>query len=529
MQYFIFRNYTIENLFNTFDVSFSGYDDILCIDQKADGYIWCYQIPIKYDVDALISEVEAYFDKLYFCFSRIVEKKPFLVFSLENLSEVRFCDADYRLKETIDRFNRRVREFAEEHQNIKFIDFSEFLRCFPSDQWIDWKYYYVSQIVINPRLVPFFKKWFLRKLDSISLKRKKCLVLDLDNTLWGGVLGEEGMTGIKIGGDYPGNAFLYFQKALVALSKSGIILTICSKNNETDVLEVWEKNPFIVLKKEYISAYRINWQNKADNIMDLAKELNIGLDSFVFIDDNPSERELVKQMLPMVEVPDFPDKPYLLPSFFDSLVNDYFRVYTLTDEDKQKTLQYRANIRRAEEQAKFVDMESYFASLQLKITIEKLDSYNLSRIAQMTQKTNQFNLTTKRYTESDILSLKDNGWHIYCIRVEDKFGDNGITGTIFLQPINEGWIIDSLLFSCRILGKGIEFAFMQSLLYHLKEKGYSNIEASYFSTLKNEQVSHFYDQLGFALVDEDALSKYYHLDLSQWSMPIKSYYNIIYK
>ena len=146
---------------------------------------------------------------------------------------------------------------------------------------MDWKFYFLSQMGLNPRLANDFKAWLAKKLDQVALKRKKCLVLDLDNTLWGGVLGEDGIDGIKIGGDYPGKAFLYFQEALLELSKSGVILTVCSKNNEQDVLEAWEKNPFIVLKKEHFAACRINWQDKATNIRELAEELNLGLDSFV--------------------------------------------------------------------------------------------------------------------------------------------------------------------------------------------------------------------------------------------------------
>lgn len=175
---------------------------------------------------------------------------------------------------------------------------------------------------------------------------KKCLVLDLDNTLWGGVLGEDGVEGIQLGNIYPGLAFYDFQKGLLELYKSGVILAVCSKNNESDVLECWTKHPSILINKKHLSSYRINWVDKPTNIRAIADELNIGLDSIVFIDDNPVERERVKFELPMVSVPDFPEQPYLLPDFLKSVHFQYFQIYQLTDEDQKKTEQYKTNVKR---------------------------------------------------------------------------------------------------------------------------------------------------------------------------------------
>jgi FkbH-like protein len=284
------------------------------------------------------------------------------------------------------------------------------------------------------------------------------------------------------------------------------------------------------LKKDNFSAYRINWNDKATNLQGLARELNIGLDSFVFIDDNPTERELIKQVLPMVSVPDFPEKPYELPKFFKQLVSEYFCVYKITEEDKNKTAQYKANAERAAEQAKFVNFEDYLKSLNIEIDILKADNFNKERIAQMTQKTNQFNLTTRRYTDADVQQKIDGGWKIYCISVRDKFGDNGITGTIFFTPKDENNTveIDSLLLSCRILGKGIEMAFIHSLLNTLTEDGVRKVKASYIPTAKNAQVSDFYDRAGFKFLNESSGVKSYSVDLSD-KIEIKEYYKINYK
>ena len=371
-----------------------------------------------------------------------------------------------------------------------------------------------------------FSEWFTHEERELELKRKKCLVLDLDNTLWGGILGEDGADGIKIGGDYPGKAFYYWQQALLELSKTGVILTICSKNNEQDVEELWKHNPFIVLRKEHFSAWRINWNDKASNIQELAKELNIGLDSMVFLDDNPAERLLVSQTLPMVAVPEFPSKPYELMPFFKHLVTTYFRVYTITDEDRQKTAQYKANAQRAAARSQFVDMEAYLSSLDMRIDIIAANEFNISRIAQMTQKTNQFNLTTHRYTESEIKQLLVENWKIFCVSVSDRFGDNGITGAVFFKPMSDNQFeIETLLLSCRILGKGIEQAFLSYCLNLLMQEGVQKIHASYLPTAKNSQVSDFYDRMGFTLTDIRNECKYYELPLHE-AFPIKPYYKI---
>lgn len=527
MKYFIFRNHTIENLFGDSECSFSGYDDISLISDNADSYIWFYQLPVKYNEEILSKEVDSYVDKLKLVYNIIPPHKQIIVISLERLYSINYISSDFRVKEAVERFNSYARELSTQCSNVKYVDFSEFTLAYPITELMNWKYYFISQMVVSPKYLSAFRQWFAKIEERIALKRKKCLVLDLDNTLWKGVLGEDGPDGIQVGEDYPGKAFLYFQESLIELSENGVILTVCSKNNEADVFEVWEKNPFVKLNQKYISAYRINWQNKADNIKELASELNIGLDSFVFVDDNPTERELVKQLLPMVEVPDFPEQPYMLPLFFESLLNNYFRIYSITNEDKKKNEQYKANINRTEEQQRFSDFSSYLASLELKLELEKANEFNISRIAQMTQKTNQFNLTTKRYTDSDIRNFLSVGWLVYCVKVKDKFGDNGITGAIILDVQENGTAkIDSFLLSCRVLGKGIETAFFCSVLNILYESGVRQVEAMYIPTAKNLQVANFYEGIGFKLLEEKEGEKLYQKELAT-PITAESYYNII--
>lgn len=522
---YVFRNNTIERFFSK-EFSFSGYDDISIIPADAEIYVWWYQVPIKYEQNILAEEVKGYAQKLSYVLSQIDSKKTLVALTMDVVYNVPFTDNDYQLAQAVDEYNEFLYQAEAQFSNVKVIDICEFTSQYPSNELIDWKFYFLSQMGINPKLSKPFKIWFNRKMDSIALKRKKCLVLDLDNTLWGGVLGEDGIEGIQIGGDYPGKAFLYWQEALQQLAKSGVILTICSKNNEQDVLDAWDKNPFIVLKKDAFSAYRINWQDKATNIQELAAELNIGLDSFVFVDDNPTERELIRQVLPMVAVPDFPEQPYMFPDFFKQLVNDYFKVYSMTDEDRKKTEQYKANAARAHAQASFADFDEFLKSLDIQITIESANEFNIQRIAQMTQKTNQFNLTTRRYTDADVKGFVEAGWKIWCISVADKFGDNGITGCVMVNG-NE---IDTFLLSCRILGKGIEFAFAKKVMSLLKGSGVSMLTAKYLPTAKNAQVKDFYERCGFVCVaEQEGGDKLYKCELTSTDLTIKDLYHIIVK
>lgn len=527
MKTFVFRNQTIEPFLGYEGVTYSGYDDISQVPDDVDRYIWFYQVPVNADSHQLAEEVESYMDKLDLVLNRADTTKPFIVFSLVNLFPLRLTGNETAVADEVAAFNHHAMQLAVERINVKWVDLSEFTSRYDASTLVNWKYYLMSQMMLNPKLADEFQTWFGRLVEEIALNRKKCLVLDLDNTLWGGVLGEDGVDGIKLGGDYPGKAFSYWQQSLLQLAHNGVILAVCSKNNENDVEEAWDKNPHMVLRREHFSALRINWRDKATNLRELAEELNIGLDSMVFLDDNPSERELIKQMLPEVTVPDFPDKPYQLMPFFKQLVEKYFRIYQVTEEDRAKTQQYRANAMRQAEMGRFADMESYLYSLDMLLEIIPADEHNIPRIAQMTQKTNQFNLTTCRYTEADVKQRLSDGWRIYCMSVSDRFGDNGITGTIFLKPVDDTSVsIDTLLLSCRILGKGIEEAFFKTVLNLMRLDGYRRVTAEYLPTAKNGQTADFYDRMGLPCIgtDEDG-TKRYEMNLDGVH-EIKNYYNI---
>jgi len=515
---YVFRNNTIEQFLGA-GYQFSGYDDIAV--PQADEYLWWYQVPIYFDTTRLAQEVQIYAQKLEYVLGQIGDKTIY-VFTLDTVGTRPIEAADTELYSAIAAFNETAYRIAQK-TNVKIVNISDFFAGYAKKDIIDNRYYLTAQMPYNPQLIRPFQAWWKRKKEEIAMQRKKCLVLDLDNTLWGGVIGEDGVEGIALSGSYPGKAFHLWQEGLKELQKSGVMLAICSKNNMTDVDEVWAKREDMVLRKEDFVAMRINWQDKATNIRELAQELNIGLDAMVFVDDNPTERELIKQQLPMVVVPEFPKQPYDLLNLYRELVDNYFGTYRLTDEDKQKTQQYIANAQRAQAQNAFTNMEDYLRSLEMKLQIRQVSDVTLPRAAQLTQKTNQFNLTTRRYTEDDIKNMLVDGAQVWTLSVADKFGDYGLTGVLIIKDNT----IDTLLMSCRVLGKGIEMAFVKSVL-----KQYAgDIHAEYIPTVKNAQVSNFYSRLGMSELTNERMKvegmKEYSATIEELELNVEAYYDII--
>jgi FkbH-like protein len=510
MRYFLFRNHTVERFFQHLEVSFSGYEDVSVIDEGAERYIWYYSVPLKAEHYTVAAKIASYKDLLQMLITRLSIDKMLIVFTMKNVFPVETISSDRTIEDAVNDYNAFVYTLSTQQENIKVVDFAGFLKMYPLKSLVDWKYYYLSQMVLNPRLASDFKEWFTSQIKAIELRRKKCLVLDLDNTLWGGVLGEDGIEGVALGGDYPGKAYLMFQQQILSLSREGIILAICSKNNREDVQKMWTEHPDIILKAEHFSSMHINWNNKADNIREIARELNIGLDSLVFIDDNPAEREIVKNYVQEVIVPDFPEQPYMLPIFFKEIAEQYFKIYSLTEEDRVKTEQYKANAQRTNAKQGYTNMEEYIRNLEIELKIVEVNNTTLSRVAQMTQKTNQFNLTTRRYADTEIRQMLNKGYKVYTLSVSDKFGDDGITGLCIIDFTDKVANIDSLLLSCRILGKDIEKAFMTYILKTLQTIGIKTLAAEYIPTLKNGQVKDFYEKMGFTLssVNEKGEKKY---------------------
>lgn len=526
MKYYIYRNTTVESFFSSIEATFSGYEDISITDTSADRYVWFYLPPFICDVQKKADKIDSYADMLKMTLSQLPESKTFICFTMHIIFDFNSIISDVRVNDAVIQYNKVLYDIASKHEQVKVLKFETFLSHYSSIELVDWKFYFISQMVLNPRLIKPFNNWFAHQLNAIELKRKKCLVLDLDNTLWGGVLGEDGPNGIALGGDYPGKAYLYFQHCLKELGKQGVILAACSKNNIKDVMQLWDEHPENILNQDHFASFRINWIDKASNIQQIAEDLNISTDSMVFIDDNPAERMLIQKMLPEVVVPDFPKHPYLLPQFIKEVAEKYFLVYELTKEDFYKTEQYKANVQRNEARKMFSNMDEYLKSLDITLSIREVCENTITRIAQMTQKTNQFNLTTKRYTDADIRNFIATGSRIYTLSIKDRFGDSGISGCSIVV-FDEGKAkIDTFLLSCRVLGKKIEEEFMRYLLGKIKDCGFNLVETSYIATRKNTQASDFYDHLGLSLVREEEGRKHYQINLDQYNYTPSEYYKL---
>ena len=320
---------------------------------------------------------------------------------------------------------------------------------------------------------------------------KKCIVLDLDNTLWGGIIGEDGFNEIKLGPEPPGNAFMEFQRVLLSLHQRGIILAINSKNNFEDAIKVIREHPNMILKEEHFAAMCINWNDKVSNMKEIVKEINIGSDSLVFIDDDPVNREFVKSIFPEILVVNLSDDPSSYALEIENLID--FSVLKITDEDRNRGKMYLKQKKVIELEKTSTDLQTFLTQLDLKIIIKDVNEFTLPRVSQLILKTNQFNLTTKRYQEIDIQKMiKDPNFIITCVQVQDKFGDNGITGVFIIKKENKKeWRIDTFLMSCRIMGRGIEKGIMAYIINKAKGNKIEKINADFIPTQKNKPVENF--------------------------------------
>jgi FkbH-like protein len=325
-------------------------------------------------------------------------------------------------------------------------------------------------------------------------------VLDCDNTLWGGVVGEDGIAGIKLGASAPGSGFVEFQAAILDLYHRGILLAINSKNNEADVLEVLEHHPQSLLRPRHFAAMRVNWNDKATNLREIAAQLNIGLDALVFADDNPVECRLVRERVPEVVTIELPSDP----SRYARLLRDlpYFDTLTLSDEDKRRTEMYRAEAQRSQLQASSGSMDEFLASLEMVLTLRAGDPFTTPRIAQLTQKTNQFNLTTRRYTEAEIeAAIADPRRTVVCAELTDTFDRSGIIAVAITHDEGDSGegetIIDTLLMSCRVIARGVEHALIAHVASEARARGRRVLVGEFLPTAKNGQVAGLYERFGF--------------------------------
>ena len=402
----------------------------------------------------------------------------------------------------IRKINLGLMELAQEYQNLFICDLSEVQAKYGRDFFFDSSVYVSTEMILSIDALPIIASRTLDIICAIEGRFKKCLILDLDNTVWGGVVGDDGWENIQIGhGLGIGKAFTEFQQWVKKLKNRGIIICICSKNDEDKAKEPFEKNPEMVLKLDDIAVFVANWDNKADNIRTIQSILNIGFDSMVFLDDNPFERNMVRENVPGVTVPELPEDPGDYLEYLYSL--NLFETASYSSADKDRTKQYQVEAKRVSSARAFTNEADFLKSLKMESEVKGFDSFNTPRVAQLSQRSNQFNLRTVRFTEDEIKALSKNpNYACFSFTLEDKFGDNGLICVIILEKKEkETLFVNTWFMSCRVLKRGMENFTLNTLVSYAKENGYKKIIGEYLPTLKNGMVKEHYPNLGFSKLE----------------------------
>ncbi len=432
--------------------------------------------------------------------TRVIQQTPLPLFPpLMGQNEHRLSGSPAHL---LRLFNERLRGLADE-QKVDLLDLNAWASGEGLRAWHDPVLWHKAKQEVSPVAGPLYGDLVGRLLAAQQGRSSKCLVLDLDNTLWGGVIGDDGLEGIHLGqGSALGEAYVAFQRYARDLSGRGVILAVCSKNDEKNALEPFEKHPEMILRKKDIACFVANWNDKASNLKLIAQQLNIGLDSLVFVDDNPFERNQVRGECPQVAVPELPEDPSLYPACLANA--GYFESIALTRDDLARTEQYQKNLEREKAQASFGNVAEYLKSLEMELIWGPFDPLSLPRVTQLINKTNQFNLTTRRYSEEDTSRFASDPKSITLrCRLTDRFGDNGIIGIVIaVQEGPDDWDIDTWLMSCRVLGRGVEQAMLDLLVQEVSARGGKRLLGRYIPTEKNGMVKDHYAGLGFVALGD---------------------------
>ena len=426
-------------------------------------------------------------------------------------------------KEVLLKMNEILRQFAASMpQQLYVLDTDKVLSNCGKTTIANEKIRYLAKMFIPEKAMPELAREIIRYIRPALGMTKKCLVLDLDNTLWGGVIGEAGLEGIQLGLEPPGNAFYEFQKTIKNLHYRGILLAINSKNNWDIVHEVFEKHPYMQLKIDDFACIRVNWQDKALNMREIATEMNLGLDSFVYMDDNPAERFLIQSEIPEIETVEMPEDFSEYAHILRQL--DAFEILHLTDEDKQRKHHYQTEVKRNELKNQFTDIGEYLRALNIIVDVCPADTFSIPRIAQLTQRTNQFNLTTRRYTEANIKDFVQSPKHrVYYLKTRDRFGDHGITGVCITCTEASNCEIDTFLLSCRIIGRGIEQAFLHHICNETLSLKANKLVGRYISTRKNQIAGNFLSDVHFDTVSRNDQEAIFTMDLDKSIVPLPSH------
>ena len=395
------------------------------------------------------------------------------------------------------KLNYLLAELALEKSNLFIADLCAIQNKFGRDFMFSPSVYINTEMVLSLDILPVVAENMVGIISSIEGKFKKCLILDLDNTTWGGIIGDDGLEKIQIGSLGIGKAFSEFQHWVKALQRRGIIIAVCSKNDEDKAKEPFEKHPDMVLKLEDISVFVANWENKADNIRKIQSILNIGLDSMVFLDDNPFERNLVRENLPEVCVPELPEDPANYLEYLYEL--NLFETASFSENDAERTKQYQIESQRATALESFTNVEEFLKSLNMISDVQEFNNFSKPRVSQLSQRSNQFNLRTVRYTEEEVNDLIQSDQHYtLSFTLEDKYGDNGLICVIVLKGLDsENIFIESWFMSCRVLKRGMEEFTLKTIVETAKKNGFKKLIGEYIESPKNQMVQNHYENLGF--------------------------------
>ena len=430
---------------------------------------------------------------------------PLILQTIPDQGEILFGSADARQpgarRHSLIHLNQHIAEELCLDSNILY-DVAGLAEKVGLQEWYDPVMYYMAKLPFAQKALPAYAEGLIRLIAAIKGVSKKCLVFDLDNTIWGGVIGDDGIEGIEIGQGSPaGEAFLHVQRVILNYHFRGIVLAVSSKNTHELAIKVFEEHDDMLIRPEHIAVFQANWQDKASNIRAIAKNLNLGLESFVFLDDNPMERQLVRETLPEVAVPELPDDPAYYPQVLAAA--GYFEAVTFSEEDRRRNESYRANAQRIRAFEAIGNLDEYLRSLSMVATIKPLDDIGLNRVVQLINKTNQFNLTTRRHNRSTLESImQDSSYLTMLVRLKDKFGDNGMIAVLIAKQAGAELSIDSFLMSCRVLERRVEYCLMNELVRLAKDRGVKRMLASYIPTDRNVIVENLYQDLGFRKADE---------------------------
>jgi FkbH-like protein len=416
-----------------------------------------------------------------------------------------------RVVAVLARYNVALREEAAAFSNIRIIDSEEIVRTVGQGAAFDMRFYFLNKAPYTRTFMNEFARRLSAAARNFGAHFYKVLVLDCDNTLWGGVIGEDLLKGVRLGPyDYPGNVFWRMQHEIAALERNGVLLCLCTKNNPEDVEEVLRDHPDMVLRNEQIVAKKVNWVDKPSNLRELADELNVGIDSFVFMDDSAFECEAVRQQLPMVKTVQVPSNLSDYPRVMQG-VKELFLAGGISEESRSKTEQYRQRANAKESMVQFASHDEYLASLGIEVGLTRNSAGSVARISELSMKSNQFNLTTKRYSLAEIERMMQVPDHaVYSLVVSDKFGSAGLTGVVVMRYEGAVAFVENFLMSCRVIGRGVEFAIWKRIFADAMQRKCYEVRAEYIPTQKNAQVADFYDRLGMAFsIETDGAVRQY--------------------